>query len=600
MKLDSIALSSVIFEINQKLIPAKIVDLNQISKFEFSLGLKNNTSNGRLFFSIRPDRMAFFLSHSPIPKENFSSLFFNQLQNWVQGGTLLSIEHFKFDRIVKLMIEPYNTFGPAKNYQLIIELMGKHSNAILVDEQNNIKASLKQVGSDINRYREVKAGIPYVYPPTQEKANPLTISRREFFELLNQDANSEKTEYLWQFFQKYFNGIGMKSSREMAAAMGFPAGQALGQIPEQNWPDLWNQFLKLNQKILTNHLSPVVLIDQDNNKMMDYFLLHPMKEIQNVLVLPFQDTSACLEYVYNRLTEEEKKQNLYLTINKTLKKNLEKLEEKERFLENRKREIDTIEEYKKKGGLIKANLWNIKPDIDQITLIDYSDLQQPRITVNLDPALTPIQNAEIYFKKYRKLQQNRELTEAQREENQESLNQLREIQKKLSENLNSLENLSSVYDELVRLKYIQKETPVAVRRKTDQAPAISRFLSPDGWTILVGKNSKQNEYILRYLSSGNDFWLHNLTRPGGHVIIKNHRNLESPPYPTLVFAAKLAGYFSKTKDKENALIIYTLRKYVKKPKNAKMGKVIYTNEKTLTVVIDHHEIKKEIRRLMDT
>ena len=163
-----------------------------------------------------------------------------------------------------------------------------------------------------------------------------------------------------------------------------------------------------------------------------------------------------------------------------------------------------------------------------------------------------------------------------------------------------MEELAVIYHKLVMLKYIKKEKESSTKRKTEQIPMISKFLSPEGWTILVGKNNRQNEYILRFLSSGNDFWLHNLTKPGSHVIIKNHKNLESPPHSTLILAARLAGYYSKTKDKENALIIFTFRKYVKKLKNSKMGKVIYSNEKTLTVMINHSEIKKDINRLLIT
>ena len=212
--------------------------------------------------------------------------------------------------------------------------------------------------------------------------------------------------------------------------------------------------------------------------------------------------------------------------------------------------------------------------------------------------MTPLQNAKHYFKKYKKLQQNHDAIEKQISENQKHLLQLKEIEMKLVESRDSLEELSEIYHRLIKLKYINKEKEASAKRKTEKTPAISKFLSREGWTILVGKNNRQNEYILRFLSSGNDFWLHNLTKPGSHVIIKNHKNLESPPHSTLILAARLAGYYSKTKDKENALIIHTLRKYVKKPKNAKMGKVIYSNEKTLTVMINHSDIKKEIRHLL--
>ncbi len=600
MKLDSITLSSVTSEVKEKTIPGKIVDVYQLSKYEILLVLKKNKSFGKLFFSVRPDRMAFFLSDSPLPSENFTSLFFNQLKNWVQGGMLLDIEHYQFDRIIKLYIQPYNKFGAPKEYQLIIEFMGKHSNVVLIDEHNIIKAALKQVGSEVNRYREVKAGIPYVYPPKQEKANPLIVTRQNFMDMLSEAKNSDSTGYLWQFFQQYFNGLGIKSSKEIVAAMDFPSGQNLKQITEDIWPELWNKFSGLRQKIINNNLSPRVLIDQESNKVIDYSLLCPVSQQQNIMSLPFEETSSCLEFIFNRLREEDKKQNLYHTIKKVLKKNIKKSAEKERFFQGRKREIENCEEYKKKGELIKANLWNIKPGTRQITMVDYTDKHQAEITVNLNPDLTPMQNAENYFQKYKKLQQNREAIEKQARENQKSYNRLKNIQKKLTENSNSLEELSALYDQLVKLGYIKKEKNGSAKRKTDQGPAISKFLSPDGWSILVGKNNRQNEYILRHLSSGNDFWLHNLTRPGGHVIIKNHKNLDSPPHSTLLFAARLAAFYSKSKDKENVLIIYTQRKYVRKAKDSKMGKVIYSNEKTIAIETNHNETKQEIQRMLVT
>jgi len=598
MKLDSIALSSITSEVKEKIVPGKIVDVYQLSKYEILLVLKNNKSFVKLFISVRPDRMAFFLSDSSLPSENFTSLFFNQLKNWVQGGMLLDIEHYQFDRIIKLFIRPYNKFGEPKEYQMIVEFMGKHSNVILLDEHNIIKASLKQVGSEVNRYREVKAGIPYVYPPKQHKSNPLTISRRDFLNMLSDSKNMADPEYLWQFFLQNFIGLGVKSSKEIVAALNLPFQQRLDQIAEDMWPDLWNKFSGLRQIIINNKFSPQTLIDKESNKVIDYSLLCPVNQQQNIMTLPFDDTSPCLEFIFKRLREEDKKQNLYHTINKVLKKNIKKLAEKERFFRGRKREIENCEEVKKKGELIKANLWNIKPGTREISMIDYTNVEQLEISVNLNPDLTPMQNAKNYFKKYKKLQQNRDAVEKQARQNQDSLQQLKEIQQKLAENRNSLEELSVLYDRLIKLGYIKKEKDGTAKRKTEQGPAISKFLSSDGWTILAGRNNRQNEYILRHLSSGNDFWLHNLTRPGGHVIIKNHKNLESPPYSTLVFAARLAAFFSKTKDKENVLIIYTQRKYVRKAKDSKMGKVIYSNEKTITIETNHNETKKDIQRML--
>lgn len=596
MKLDSIALSAVTHEIKKKWIPSKIIDLYQLSRYELLLVLKNNNITGKLFFSIRPDRMAIFLSDSSLPSENFASLFFNQLKNWIQGGTLLRVEHVQFDRILKITIEPYIKFGPKKRYQLIIELMGKHSNIILIDETDMIKATLKQVGSEVNRYREIKASISYMPPPQQDKLNPLKVSHQEFSTRLKQTINTPQAEFLWQFIQWHFTGFGLKSAKEIVGAMDFPIEMKLSQISEEKWTDLWKAFTGVMQRIKKNNFSPKVLLDKDSHRVIDYFLLCPFHNPDTVAI-PFQNISSCLEFVFNRLSEEAQKENYYHTIEKALKNHWEKLEKREQFLEVRKKEIANCEEYKKKGELIKANCWNIKPGIREITVFDYTDTCQNPIIVSLNPELTPLENARHYFKKYKKLQFNRDNIEKQIKENEKFRHELKTMMKKFSESKDSLEELSLLYQQLMKWNYIQKDKKVPSRRKTEQAPAINKFLSPDGWTILVGKNNKQNEYMLRHLTSGNDFWLHHQTRPGSHVIIKNHKNLEVPPYSTLLFAARLAGFYSKTKDKEQALIVYTLRKYVRKPRNTRMGKVIYSNEKTIPVTMNHQEIKKDIHRM---
>jgi predicted ribosome quality control (RQC) complex YloA/Tae2 family protein len=597
MKLDSIALYSVTFEIKEKLVPAKIIDVYQINKYEILLFLKGNNYTGNLFFSLRPDMMTFFLSDSPLPSENFSSLFFNHLQNWVQGGILLDIQHYHFDRIISLVIQPYHKFGTPEQYYLIIEFMGKHSNAILIDEKNIIKSSLKQVGAEVNRYREIKPGTVYIPPPRQEKHNLLTISKPDFMNIIDKAKQRNDIEYLWQFFFNYFYGIGVKSSKEIVRSMDFPLEQKFNLIGNQELNLIWGKFFELKIKIKENKLSPVALIDKNTDQVIDYSLIYPI-DTDNTVKISFEKTSPCLEFVFKKLKERERKQELFYTINRKLKKNIKKIKGKENLLQQRKKDVENSLEYKKKGELIKANLWNIKPGTQVITVVDYNDKKQNQVTIDLNPNLSPVQNAKKFFKKYKKLQQNKDILRKQINENKKSLQQLKKIQLELTENPDSLETLSSLYNKLVKLKYINEKNTAKSKRKKEQGPAINKFLSPEGWVILVGKNNKQNEYILRYLSSGNDFWLHNLTRPGSHVIIKNHKNIDHPPHITLLFAARLAGYYSKTKDKENAIIIYTQRKYVKKPKNAKPGKVIYSNEKTLTVLIDSDEIKKDINRML--
>lgn len=599
MKLDSITLSSVVLEIKKEFIPAKIIELFQISKYELLFILKTNYSSKNLFISIRPERMAFFLTDSPAPSENFQSLFFNNLTNLVRRGTLIDIQHYNFDRIIILTIQPYNKFGKPKNFRLIIEFMGKHSNVILIDENSNIKSPLKQIGSEVNRFREIKAGNPYIFPPEQNKKNLLEINFQYLLDMLNKGKIKNEHEYLWKFFLLNFKGIGSKTAKEITSFLGFSLEQKLVNLSVQQLSNTRDIFYILIEKIKTNNLSPVVLIDKNTGDITDYSLLCPPKN-NDTMLIPFDNTSSCLEYVYNKLNEKEKKNAFQDIIKKVIRKNVDKFSKKISFLKKRQGDIKNCEELRKKGELIKANLWNIKPGAKEITIVDYTDISERQISINLNPELTPLQNAKLFFKKYKKLKQNTDRVKNQLKENTKTLSKLFYFEDKLNEEKDSLEGLSAIYNQLITLGYIKKDKNNLRRKKTRNVPAISKFLSPDGWTILAGKNSKQNEYILRHLSSGNDFWLHALNRSGGHIIIKNHKNLEKPPYPTLLFAANLAAFYSKAKNKENTLIIITQRKFVRKPKNSKTGKVIYSGEKTLSVTVNHEETKKEINKMLIT
>lgn len=595
MKLDGIYLSSVSFEVKEYFIPSKIVDLYQLNHNEIQLVLKNKETVRVLHFSVRPDRMAFFLSDSPSPSVNISSLFFHQLMNWVQGATLRSIEHYQFDRIIRLTLEPYNRFGPAKQYCLITEFMGKHSNMILIDDQNKIKAALKTVDSNVNRYRTITLGEDYIDPPKQNKENLLLIQKDEFIRRFKKSKESGHPNFLWQFFQQNLNGMSAKSAQELLSFMNFSEQVTLDQFDEISLMGLWNQFRLVIDQIKNNKLSPVVYMHPEKNNIIDFTLFHSKIQTTNnksLTIVAFKNTSSCLEFVFNRLKDDDKKLELFSEINKVLKKNIQKLSVKEEFFTKKQKEINASQEYRIKGELIKANLWNIKPGTESIDLIDFTNHQMPEINISLNPDLTPLQNAEYFFKKYKKLQQNKEILLEQAEMNHKTFKLLQRIQDKLVQKTVSLEELFKFKDKLVQLGFISIEKKS--KSRNDTIPAIHRFVSGDGWTILAGKNNKQNEYILRQLSSGNDFWLHNQTRPGGHILIKNHKNLNNPPYNTLLFGAQLAAYYSKCKDEETAMIVYTQRKYVRKPRNSKPGKVIYTNEKTLPVKINYEEIKRNI------
>lgn len=599
MILDSIALALVLSELKNQFSTAKIIDFHQVGQFGIMLILKTNQDEQRLFFSLRPDRMAFFLSELIPLADNHSSAFIQQLNSLLKGSRLLAIEQINFDRIVQLTIQTYHKFGPAIEYKLIIEFMGKHSNAILVDEHGFIRISFKQVGSDLNRYREIKPGVLYKSPPAQHKLNPLTISKEQFLTVIEKAKSEAPSDYLEQFLVISFQGISIKSAREITVFLNYPPEQTLTKISSDQIIPLWEKFNHLRERIIKQDISPVLLVDKNSGKAFDYSLINPAAQ-PGIVYSPFSRVSLCLESLYEQLNQQEKKQELYQSINKILNKQQSKLIEKEEFLEKRLREIDECTQYKQKGELLKANLWNIKPGIRQITLTDYSQHSRPAITISLNPDLSPWQNARQFFQKYKKLASSSKGIKKQLLANQQALKQLQELFSKLNTSRDSLSELITLNQKLIELNFIKIKKEGTGRKNEKKLPTILRFISTDGWAIIVGRSRQQNEYILAHLSRGNDFWLHPQIRPGAHVIIKNHQNLPSPPPDTLNLAARLAGYYSKVKDGESISIVYTLRKYLRKPRDDKAGKVIYSQEKSIVIPVNHEEIRKEIKeRIQD-
>ncbi len=596
MRLDGITLALVLSEIKKQLIPAEIVAFHQIDQYGNMLVLKNNQDYHRLFFSLRPDRMAFFISELvPLPN-NTNSMFSRQLNSLLRGGRLLAIKQVNLDRIIELDLEQYHKFGPTSKYKLIIEFMGKHSNAILIDAKGSIKAVFKQVGSDINRYREIKPGIFYKSPPEPNRLNPLTVSKEQFLSMAQKADASSQPEYLWQFFASRFQGIGANSAQEIIDFLNYPSKQILSELTANQLLLLWDGFRKLTEKIIEQDIFPVLLLDKESGKPLDYSLFCPKKQ-PGIDYLPFDRISLCLESFYTKINQEDKKLKLYQLIQKSLNKYQKKLLEKREYLEKRSKKIEKFEHYKKEGELLKANLWNIKRGMKQITLIDYSDPTHPALTIVLDPDLSPLQNVQQLFQRYKKLASDKKGVQKQLLENQKPLKQLQEFLIELGTARNSISRLTTLYEKLIELDIIKNKRERTIKGSGQRIPTPLKFISADDWTILVGKNNRQNEYILTNLSRGNDFWLHNESRSGAHVLIKNHQNLAAPPPATLNFAARLAGYYSKVKDGETAPIVYTFRKYVRKPKDVKVGKVVYSQEKSIPVRIAYEEIEKEIKKM---
>ena len=599
MSLDSITLTAIRKELIDMFKDAKIVNIFQVKKYKIIFEIKPirilpsyNTNSIKLFhihISTDPSKMEIYFSEAENIKKTINSPFLALLQSQFIGGKILDIKHLDFDRILHFIIQPYLKFGKTKNITLVVEFMGKHSNMILLNENNIIEGSIKSITSKINRYREVIPGKLYTPPPSQNKLNPLEISKENFFNIFY--SCSDKELSLGHLLKNKLKGISPQSAKEIIFQANLLPDKKILEVSSRELEFLWSSLNRIIENIKHQHFNPTIFLDPQSRKIKTYSLIESRKS-PRCNKLSFNDTNSCLKYFF---TEEEKEREIISLKNKLkriINKNMAKLNEKINIYQNKILEVKNCDRYKLMGELIKSNLGNIKRGEAKITTINYYSPQQEVITIPLNKSLTPLQNAQSYFKKYRKTKDSLKIISEQLNSNQEKLSQLEDLHKLYKQNSNSLSNLQEIYNKLVKLGLAKKViAPVKKQKKERNKLKPTKYVSKDGWEIYVGKNNQQNDFLTLKLASGNDIWLHTKTIHGSHVIIKNKGSYQTPPLSTLLQAAQLAAYFSKARNEKKVLVDYTLKKYVKKPKNAKPGMVTYSHEKSLLIKIDPQAIK---------
>ena len=603
MALDSISLTAIRKELIDIFKEGKIVNIFQVKKYKIifevspirtllSININKKRDTFYIHISIDPSSMEIYFSKSKNTKETISSPFLNLLQNHLIGGKMLDIKQPDFDRILHFIIQPYLKFGQTQNKILIIEFMGKHGNMILLKENKTIESSIKLVDSNINRYREILPGKLYIPPPSQNKLNPLKINREGFFNIFY--PVEDKSLNLWKLIQNNFIGISPQNAKEMVLQANLSPEKDVSNASKADLEMLWTSFNRIKNNIKNHIFQPTIFLDPLSEKIKAYSLINsaqfPQCHKRN-----FKDANSCLEFLFTELEKEREILSLKNKIDDIINKNVVKAKNKINVYQKKLEEVKNCEKYKINGELIKSNLNRIKRGDTKITIINYFSPQQENITIPLDNKLSPLQNAQLYFKKYRKTKDSFGIIFEQLNKNKLQLTQLIGLQKLYRQEGDSLSNLLKIYNDLDKLGLVKKITvPIKKQKKDKKRLLPTKYISKDGWEIYVGKNNHQNDFLTFKLASGNDIWLHTKNIQGAHVIIKNKGYNQTPPLGTLIQAANLAAYFSKVKNESKVLVDYALKKYVKKPKNAKPGMVTYSQEKSLLIKINLPEIKNMI------
>ena len=566
MAFDGIVTQAITHELKNDLIGGKIDKIHQPDKNTILLGIYSNSIHCALNICIDAHNCRINLTTNS--KENLlvAPNFCMLLRKHLIGGKISTIEMYGLERLVKINIETINEFNEIEIKSLIIELMGKHSNIILINDKNIIIDSLRHIWATDTIYRDILPSRTYSFP-TSEKLDYTKIS--DIYSIFQDNLNLSVEEFS-KLFANTFNGFSLSFIKSALEKCNITT------INKEN-------LLKL-QKYINNILTfPNNLYFTEvykNNKLSDFTLSLG----NNVTVEKFYLNKFIDNFYFSRETEE--------TFNNCKNNALKLATDSQKKLLNRLNSINTKlkdceerDKYRLYGELITSNLYKLtNTHTDYIELENYYD-NNNIIKIPLDKKYSPNINAKHYFKKYNKLKNALQIVSVQKAETENELNYIDSIIFEI-ELASSTKEIQEILDEisenLIKKKVSQKKKNTKNSKKKKQEKQYSPLhFNIDNFDVYVGKNNKENDWLTFTFANKNDIWLHTKDIQGSHVILKNSGQNVSDD--TLVKCAKLAVEHSKAKLSSNVPVDYCKVQYVKKPNSAKPGMVIFTNNKTISV-----------------
>ena len=546
MSFDGFFLHHMVEELRSELLNGRIQKINQPFEQELVLQIRSNRKSHRLLLSAHPVFGRIQLTESTFENPAQPSTFIMVLRKYLQGAVIESIEQIENDRIVEITVSNKNEIGDHIQATLIIEIMGKHSNILLVDKSSHkILEVIKHIGFSQNSYRTLLPGATYIAPPSTEALNPFTIKDEKLFEILQTQELTAKN------LQNLFQGLGRDTATELEK-----------QLLNDKLATFRNFFGQETKPCLTDKSFSCVPF---STKIEGHF-----SSLSQLLDVYYKDKAE-------RDRVKQQASELIRRVENELQKNRQKLKKQEKEL----LATENAEEFRQKGELLTTFLHQVPNDQDQVILENYYT-NQP-ITIALDKALTPNQNAQRYFKRYQKLKEAVKYLTDLIEETKATILYLESVETVL--NQAGLDEIAEIREELIQTGFIRRRQ----REKIQKRQKPEQYLASDGKTIIyVGRNNLQNEELTFKMARKEELWFHAKDIPGSHVVISGNLN---PTDEVKTDAAELAAYFSKGRLSNLVQVDMIEVKKLNKPTGGKPGFVTYTGQKTLRVTPDPEKIQ---------
>ena len=545
MSFDGFFLHHMTEELSLELLGGRIQKINQPFEQELVLQIRSNRKSHKLLLSAHSVFGRVQLTETTFENPAVPNTFIMVMRKYLQGAVIEAIQQVENDRILEISVSNKNEIGDSVAVTLVIEIMGKHSNIILLDKASGkIIEAIKHVGFSQNSYRTILPGSTYVAPPQTGSLNPFTVGDEKLFEILQTEEIEPKR------LQQIFQGLGRDTATELS-----------GRLTADKLKTFRAFFASPTHPSLTEKSFSALLFSDSKTQM----------STLSELLDTFYKDKAERDRVNQQASE------LIRRVENELEKNRKKLGKQEEEL----LATENAEEFRQKGELLTTFLHQVPNDQNQVELDNYYTGE--KILITLDKALTPNQNAQRYFKRYQKLKEAVKHLTSLIEETRNTILYLESVETALAQA--SLSEIVEIREELIQTGFIRRRQ----REKIQKRQKPEKYLATDGQTIiLVGRNNLQNDELTFKMAKKDELWFHAKDIPGSHVVITG--NLQ-PSDEVKTDAAELAAYFSKARLSNLVQVDMIEIKKLNKPTGGKPGFVTYTGQKTLRVTPDAEKIK---------
>lgn len=561
MSYDGLFTHAIVEELRETILGGRISKIHQPFSNEIILRIRANRKNYHLLLSAHSQYARVQLTNMSYENPQQAPQFCMVLRKYIESSIVVDIQQFENDRIIEFTLTGRDELGDEQHYHLIVEIMGRHSNILLVNKtENKLYEAVKHVPPSLNSYRTLLPGAEYRPAPAQDSVNPFSYNEEV---VIQGESLKERISNI----QSTFQGFGRDSAKELLYRI---------ENEEDSSPTtVFKDFIGI---YAANKIQPTLT----ENKQHAYFTALDYDTTEGEKA-HFPTLGDLLDEYYENKAERDRVNQQSNDLSQLLKNELKKNENKLRKLYDEYKATDDAENLRIKGEVLTAYLHTVEHGMKEVELENFYD-DSSLIHIELDPQKSPAQNAQWYFNRYQKMKNRKQHLKEQIPLTKQETEYLDSLLAQLE--IASSQDIEDIRDELREQGYLKKQRRNVKKKKNVSKP--EKYVSTDGDVIYVGKNNKQNDELTMRTANKTDWWLHTKGIPGSHVVIRN----DNPSDQTIEEAAILAAYNSKYRMSSSVPVDYTQIKHVNKPNGAKPGYVIYENQNTVFVTPDKNIIRE--------